>query len=116
MVQIQPENHFDCSNKNNESMLNQQMILELLHQSHESFKLTQQSFRLALIMSVASGIVSLIGVGLLFTHNASEGAIATASGLISGTSFLQLAREASEEQEKVNERLEKFAGAINQEK
>ncbi|MFB2837462.1 TRADD-N-associated membrane domain-containing protein [Floridanema evergladense] len=116
MVQIQPKNYFDCSIENNESMLNQQIIQEILHQSHESFKLTQQSFRLALIMSGASAVVSLIGVGLLFTHNASEGAIATASGLISGTSFFQLAREASEQQEKVNERLEKFAEAINQEK
>lgn len=89
-----------------------QIVAEFLHQAHESSELAQQSFRLALVMTVASAVVSLIGAGLLLTGKGSEGAIAAASNLVLGTGSLQLVREASKQKQEVNEQLRKIYTTI----
>jgi hypothetical protein len=92
--------------------LSLQIAQELLRQNRATFGLAHHSFQAYFIMTVVSAIVSLTGVGLLLTNRASEGAIATATGLVSGGSFLTLTKKAEERLEQANARLDKILPAL----
>ncbi|MBW4542287.1 MAG: hypothetical protein KME43_24590 [Myxacorys chilensis ATA2-1-KO14] len=89
-----------------------QVAEETLRQTRATFDLTHRCLQAAFIMTVASALVSLTGVGLLLTHRASEGAIATAGGLASGGGFLALTKEAEERLKRANKRLDKILTAV----
>lgn len=91
------------------SSLPDKITLEALRQTHETFNLAQQSFRLALVMTGTSAIVILVGVGLVLSDKAPIGSITTTSGLLSGAGFLQLAKEAGDRLKEANERLDRLA-------
>jgi hypothetical protein len=101
----------DLSPSNSEVDLNQEITLEALRQARHSFNLAQQSFQAMLVMTIVSGVASLMGAGLLLTGKVTEGSVTTAAGLVSGVSFLQFTKEASDRLEKANKRLDKVSEA-----
>jgi hypothetical protein len=92
--------------------LKQQIAEEILRQAHATFNLAHRSFQGAIVMTAASAIVSLVGVGLLLNGKTSEGTLATAGGLVSGAGFLQLTKDAEERLENANERLDKVMAEL----
>lgn len=88
-----------------------QIAEEILRQSRITFNSAQWSFQAALIMTGASVMISLTGAGLLLTNRASEGAIATASGLVSGSGFLKLTKEVEKRLKDANDRRDKLLTA-----
>ena len=88
--------------------LRYQIAQEIMRQVQKSFNLAHQSFRLTLVMTGASAVISLIGVGLILSDKTSEGTIATTTGLVSGTGFLQLSKEARKQLEKANQRMDQL--------
>lgn len=88
--------------------LTNQITQEALRQTRETFNLSQQSWRLALIMTAASAIVSFVGAGLLATDKASISSLTTTGGLLSGAGFLRLAKEANDRAQEANERLDRL--------
>jgi hypothetical protein len=88
------------------TMLNLEIAQEGLRQSKESFNLSRQSFRLAFVMTAASGVISLVGVSLLLMDKASEGTVTTTGGIVSSLCFSHLAKDAKERLDKANARLD----------
>jgi hypothetical protein len=81
-----------------QSSIEQGIIYERLRQARLSFNLT-------LILTAASGLVALGGIGLFFTGRLTEGAVTTAGGFatnIVSVRCLQLTKEA-------NDRLDRIA-------
>jgi uncharacterized membrane protein len=54
------------------------------------------AFYLLLGATILSGIVSLAGVGLLLSHQESEGTVTTIGGLVSNLAFAKLAKDAND--------------------
>ncbi|WP_204138804.1 hypothetical protein [Halomicronema sp. CCY15110] len=79
---------------------------EGLRQAQESFNLSKQSFKLVFMMTAASGLISLGGVGLLLTERVSEGTATTAGGIASGLCFSQMAKDAKDRLDAANLRLD----------
>lgn len=92
-----------------------QIAEEILRQSRVTFNSAHWSFQAALIMTGASALISITGVGLLMTNRTSEGAIATATGLVSGSGFLKLTEEAEKRLKTTNDRLDKILAALPEE-
>lgn len=62
----------------------------------ESLRQASWSFNLALILTTASAVVSIIGIGLLFSGKITQGTATTAGGLASNlisVNFLKLSKE-----------------------
>lgn len=76
--------------------------------ARECLRQARHSFNLALVMTAASAIIGFVGVGLLWSGQAPEGTITTASGLASSVRCLQLARD-------TNDRLDKIARELRDE-
>lgn len=85
-----------------------QITLEILRQTRKTFDQSYNSFRLALLMTTISAIISLGGMGLLIMNRSSEGTITTATGLVTTAGFLKLTKEADDRLNKINERLDKL--------
>ncbi|BAS60309.1 hypothetical protein NIES2135_64600 (plasmid) [Leptolyngbya boryana NIES-2135] len=96
-----------------QSSLSHQIAEEILRQSHITFNSAHRSFQAALIMTGASALISIAGVGLLLTERTSEGAISTASGLVSGSRFLTLKNEAEKRLQDANDRLDKILATLS---
>ena len=101
------------ANSSPEPSLSQQIALEALRQSHDTFNLAQRSLHLALVMTGISAIAVVVGVGLVLTDKAPVGSITTTSGLLSGAGFLQLAKEAGDQLQEANERLDRLTASSN---
>lgn len=86
--------------------LNLDIVQESLRQARQSFSLSHRAFQLSLLMTAASGAISLAGVGLLFAGQVSEGAVTAAGGITSSVVFGQLSKEAREQLESANGRLD----------
>jgi hypothetical protein len=87
-----------CSKADAYPTMGRDIITERLRQA-------RLSFNLALLLTTVSTVISLVGVGFLFSGKISEGAITTAGGLTSklvSVRFLKLIKEA-------NDRLDKMA-------
>lgn len=54
------------------------------------------AFYLLLSATVLSGMVSLVGVGLLLANQVSEGTVTTIGGLVSNVAFAKLAKDAND--------------------
>lgn len=93
--------------------LKTQILAEALQQVRECSQLAYQYSRSALVVSAASAFMMLVGTGLLLTNRATEGAVATASGLVSGLSILQLSKEATDRRQEANERLDKLIATLD---
>lgn len=86
--------------------LNLDIVSESLRQARRSFSSSQRAFQLSLWMTAAGGIVSISGVVLLFADKVPEGAVTTAGGITSGVIFGQLSKDAREQLESANARLD----------
>ena len=96
------------------TMLNLEIAQEGLRQSRGSFNLARKSLTLAFVMTTASGMISLVGASLLFTNKAPEGTITTAIGLVSSLGFSQLAKDAREQLEEANIRLDSIRAEFSE--
>ena len=62
----------------------------------ECLRQASWSFNLAIILTIASAIISIIGIGLLFSNKINEGTATTAGGLafnLVSVNFLKLSKE-----------------------
>lgn len=73
--------------------------------TQERLRQARWSFNVALSMTVACAVISLIGVVLLLSGNATEGTVAAAVGFASSVRCLQLAKDS-------NDRLDKIVAEI----
>ena len=78
---------------------------ENLRQAKTSFDLYQLSFKVAITVTFASTVTTLIGSTLLFAGKVSEGTLTTGISAISGTCFYQISKEAKDRAEKANKKL-----------
>ena len=90
----------------NKDTLRYQITQEILRQVQKSFNLAHRSFQFTLIMAGASAFISVMGVALILSGKASQGTVATTSGLASGTSFMHLSQEAKKQLEQANKRMD----------
>jgi len=80
----QPNSNDDSSN------IKQEILRELLRQ-------VRQSYNLALVVTTASALMTLSGVGLLYFNKVPEASLTTAGGVLASLHSVQLAKEAKEE-------------------
>ncbi|MBE9053592.1 hypothetical protein IQ243_24940 [Nostocales cyanobacterium LEGE 11386] len=73
--------------------------------AQERLRQARWSFNLALAMTAAFAVISLVGVGLVLSGKATEGSVAAAGGFASSVRCLQLAKD-------TNDRLDKIAAEI----
>ena len=73
--------------------------------AQERLRQARWSFNLALAMTAAFAVISLVGVGLLLSGKTTEGSVAAAGGFASSVRCLQLAKD-------TNDRLDKVAAEI----
>lgn len=73
--------------------------------AQERLRQARWSFNLALAMTAAFAVISLVGVGLLLSGKTIEGSVAAAGGFASSVRCLQLAKD-------TNDRLDKVAAEI----
>lgn len=73
--------------------------------AQERLRQARWSFNLALAMTAAFAVISLVGVGLLLSGKTTEGSVAAAGGFASSVRCLQLAKD-------TNDRLDKIAAEI----
>ncbi|WP_292826327.1 hypothetical protein [Nostoc sp. JL33] len=73
--------------------------------AQERLRQARWSFNLALAMTAAFAVTSLVGVGLLLSGKTTEGSVAAAGGLASSVRCLQLVKD-------TNDRLDKIAAEI----
>ena len=85
--------------------LNAQIIHEILHQARESFALAKHNYRLALAMTSASVLISLIGLGVFASGRATQGAIATATGALPLVACAQHLKSAGEQLDAASKQL-----------
>jgi hypothetical protein len=98
---------FEQGNQSNPIIqLKVEISQEGLRQAQESFNLSKQSFKLVFMMTAASGLISLVGVGLLLMERVSEGTATTAGGIASGLCFSQMAKDAKDRLDAANLRLD----------
>uniref|UniRef100_A0A0C1NGP2 Cyanobacterial TRADD-N associated 2 transmembrane domain-containing protein n=1 Tax=Tolypothrix bouteillei VB521301 TaxID=1479485 RepID=A0A0C1NGP2_9CYAN len=76
--------------------------------SEISLKITQErlrqarcSFNLAMIYTIMSVFISLVGAGLLLMRQTSEGAVTTAAGMAASVRCAQFAKEANDRLDKI---------------
>ena len=77
----------------------------------ERLRQARLSFNIALLLTTVSTMISLVGIGLLFSGKVSEGTVTTAGGLTSeivSVRFLKLTKEA-------NDRLDRMAKDLKEE-
>lgn len=94
------------------TQLNVDIAQEGLRQAKESFNLSKMSFKLVFMMTAASGLISLVGVGLLLTERVSEGTATTAGGIASGLCFSQMAKDAKDRLDAANLRLDTIRAEV----
>jgi len=63
---------------------------------NERIRQAKLSFNLLVYATVISGIVGLIGAGLLMSNKLSKGAVTTGLGLASNIAFVKLAKDAND--------------------
>ena len=86
--------------------LNLDIVREGIRQAKHSFSLSYRTFQIYLFMTAASGLVGLTGVTLLVTGFTDRGATTAATGVTSTIVFSQLSKEAREQLERANSRLD----------
>lgn len=86
--------------------LNLDIVREGIRQARHSFSLSHRTFQLSLMMTAASGIIGLTGVALLITGFTDKGTVTAATGVTSSVVFAQLSKEAREQLERANARLD----------
>jgi hypothetical protein len=94
------------------TQLNVDIAQEGLRQAKESFNLSKHSFKLVFMMTAASGLISLVGIGLLLTERVSEGTATTAGGIASGLCFSQMAKDAKDRLDSANLRLDTIRAEV----
>ncbi len=63
---------------------------------NERVRQAKLAFNLLVCATVLSRIVSLVGIGLLFSGQISEGAITASGGLLSNAAFIMLAKDTND--------------------
>jgi hypothetical protein len=86
--------------------LNLDIVREGIRQAKHSFSLSYRTFQLSLFMTAASGVIGLAGVTLLITGFTDKGTATAATGVTSSVVFAQLSKEAREQLERANARLD----------
>ncbi|MEA5567515.1 TRADD-N-associated membrane domain-containing protein [Anabaena sp. UHCC 0399] len=101
-------NHRSCGDENaastSDSCIKTYSAVELSI-AQERLRQARWSFNVALAMTMASAVISLVGVGLLLSGKTTEGSVAAAGGFASSVRCLQLAKD-------TNDRLDKIAAEI----
>jgi hypothetical protein len=77
----------------------------------ERLRQARLSFNLVLLLTTMSAVISLIGVGFLFSGKVSEGAVTTAGGLTSNIVSVRLLKLTKE----ANDRLDRIAKDLKDE-
>lgn len=88
------------------AQLNLDIVQEGIRQAKKSFSLSYRAFQIYLFMTAASGIVGLTGVTLLVTGFTEKGGTTAATGVTSSIVFSQLSKDAREQLERANARLD----------
>ena len=86
--------------------LNLDIVREGIRQAKYSFSLSYRTFQLSIFMTAASGVIGLTGFTLLVTGFTDEGTTTAATGITSSVVFAQLSKEAREQLERANARLD----------
>ena len=87
---------------------NEQEVMEETKQKiiAEYIRQTQLTFNLALGVTTASAIITLLGVGLLYLDKIPEASLTAGGGIVASIGSVQFAKESREKLEKVLESLE----------
>ena len=72
----------------------------------EFIRQTQLTFNLALGVTTASAIITLLGVGLLYSDKITEATLTAGGGIVASIGSVQFAKESREKLENVLESLE----------
>jgi len=92
--------------------LNLEIVREGIRQARKSFSLSHNTFQLSIIMTAASGFIGCLGIFLLLLGHADEGTATTAGGVTSSLIFSQRSKEAREQLDNANKRLDSLRQEI----
>ncbi|MDJ0735474.1 MAG: hypothetical protein QNJ47_15680 [Nostocaceae cyanobacterium] len=85
-------------NNNDYSEIKEDFLRELLRQA-------RYSYNLALVVTAASALMTLGGVGLLYSNKVSEATLTTSGGVLATITSVQFAKESKEELREVMDKL-----------
>jgi hypothetical protein len=88
------------------AQLNLDIVRESIRQVKLSFSLAHRTFQLSILMTAASGLISLAGVSLMLSDHGEHGTATAAAGVTSSFIFVQRSKEARERLELANQRLD----------
>ncbi|MEA5581650.1 hypothetical protein VB620_09895 [Nodularia harveyana UHCC-0300] len=91
------------NSKNNEQEVMEEMKQKIIA---EFIRQTQLTFNLALAVTTASAIITLLGVGLLYLDKIPEASLTAGGGIIVSIGSVQFAKETREELEEILKSLE----------
>lgn len=92
-------NFFNKKYSNNDnSEIEKAVILEFLRQ-------VKHSYNLALGVTGASALITLLGVGLLYTNRVSEATLTASGGVLATITSVQFAKQSKEELQEIIEQL-----------
>jgi hypothetical protein len=94
------------SNAELAARLNLEIVAESIHQVKLSFSLAHRTSQLSIVMTAASGLISLAGISMMLAGHGEPGTATTAAGVTSSFIFVQRSKEARERLDQAHTRLD----------